>query len=136
MKKYVSIFILAFFLPVCSSNVFAGLKVLEGEHMVVYDIVNPRGVAFIPEYSNESFDQKVVNLDEYSKRVTITSKMGPLKSRVPFPVPTQRLSADVSRYLMPEQDRQSQDPAIVRLAGEITREAGMLMKRQMRSSPG
>jgi hypothetical protein len=91
MKKYLSVFILAFFLPVCSQNVFAGLKVLEGEHTVVYDIVNPRGVAFIPEYSNESFDQKVVNLDEYSKRVTVTSKMGPLKTRVPFPVPTQRL---------------------------------------------
>ena len=89
--------------------------------MVVYDIVNPRGVAFIPEYSNESFDQKVVNLDEYSKRVTVTSKMGPLRTRVPFPVPTRRLSAALSHYLLPEQDRQSQDPAIVRLAGEITR---------------
>ena len=121
MKTYLSIFVLAFILPVCPQNVFAGLKVLEGEHTVVYDIVNPRGVAFIPEYSNESFDQKVVNLDEYSKRVTVTSKMNPLKSRVPFPVPPQRLSADVSRYLMPEQDRQSQDPALVRLAGEITR---------------
>jgi len=121
MKKYLSIFILAFSLPVCSQNVFAGLKVLEGEHMVVYDIVNPRGVAFIPEYSNESFDQKVVNLDEYSKRVTVTSKMGPLRTRVPFPVPTRRLSAALSHYLLPEQDRQSQDPAIVRLAGEITR---------------
>jgi len=121
MKKYLSIFILAFSLPVCPQNVFAGLKVLEGEHMVVYDIVNPRGVAFIPEYSNESFDQKVVNLDEYSKRVTVTSKMGPLRTRVPFPVPTQRLSAALSHYLLPEQDCQSQDPAIVRLAGEITR---------------
>ena len=31
----------------------AGLKVLSGEHTVIYDIVNPRGVAFIPDYSNE-----------------------------------------------------------------------------------
>ncbi|MCK9420438.1 MAG: transglutaminase domain-containing protein [Nitrospirae bacterium] len=121
MKTYLSTFILALLLPVCAQNALAGLKVLEGEHTVVYDIVNPRGVAFIPEYSNESFDQKVVNLDEFSKRVTITSKMGPLKTRVPFPVSTQRLPAAVSRYLMPEQDRQSQDPDIVRLSAEVTR---------------
>jgi hypothetical protein len=47
--------------------------------------------------------------------------MSPMKTRVPFPVSTQRLPAAVSRHLMPEQDRQSQDPAIMRLAGEITR---------------
>jgi hypothetical protein len=112
---------LSFFLFLCAQNAFAGLKVLEGEHTVVYDIVNPRGVAFIPEYSNESFAQKVENLDEFSKRVTVTSRMGPLKTRVPFPVSTQRLPAAVSRYLLPEQDRQSQDPSIMRLAGEVTR---------------
>jgi hypothetical protein len=112
---------LSFILFLYAQNAFAGLNVLEGEHTVVYDIVNPRGVAFIPEYSNESFAQKVENLDEFSKRVTVTSRMGPLKTRVPFPISTQRLPAAVSRYLIPEQDRQSQDPSIVRLAGEITR---------------
>jgi len=115
---------LSFFFIVCAQNAFAGLKVLEGEHTVVYDIVNPRGVAFIPDYSNESFDQKVANLDEFSKRVTITSKMGPLKTRVSFPVSTQQLPAEVSHYLMPEKDRQSQDPDIVRLAAEVTRGSG------------
>ncbi len=94
---------------------------LEGEHTVVYDIVNPRGVAFIPEYSNESFSQKVDNLDEFSKRVTVTSKMGPLKTRVPFPVSPQRIPSSVSQYLLSERDRQSQDPGIVRLAEEVTR---------------
>jgi hypothetical protein len=113
--------ILSVFLFCCAQNAFAGLKVLEGEHTVVYDIVNPRGVAFIPDYSNESFSQKVENLDEFSKRVTVTSRMGPLKTRVPFPVSTQRLPSAVSHYLMPEQDRQSLDPSIVRLAGTITR---------------
>lgn len=108
-------------LLVCSQGALAGLKVLEGEHTVVYDIVNPRGVAFIPDYSNESFTQKVDNLDEFSKRVTVTSKMGPMKTRVPFPVLPQRIPASVSQYLMPERDRQSQDPRIVRLAEEVTR---------------
>ncbi len=103
------------------SGAFADLKVLEGEHTVIYDIVNPRGVAFIPDYSNESFEQKVTNLDEFSKRVRITSKMGPMKTRVPFPIPAQAVPASLSQYLMPEPDRQSQDPRIVRLAREITR---------------
>ncbi len=99
----------------------AGLKLLEGEHTVVYDIVNPRGVAFIPNYSNESFVQTVEILDEYSKRVTVTATMAPLKSRIQFPVSAQRIPKDLLRYLNPEPDRQSNDPSIMRLAGEITR---------------
>ncbi len=99
----------------------ANLKVLEGEHTVVYDVVNPRGVAFIPDYANESFEQKVTNLDEFSKRVQVTTKMGPLKTRVPFPIAPGALPASVSQYLLPERDRQAQDPRIVGLAREITR---------------
>ncbi|HSB34183.1 MAG TPA: transglutaminase-like domain-containing protein, partial [Nitrospirota bacterium] len=105
----------------CSRGAEASLKILEGEHTVVYDIVNPRGVAFIPDYSNESFDQKVISQDEFSKRVRVTSRMAPMKTRVPFPVPPRMLSASVSRYLSAERDRQSDHPSIVRLAGDITR---------------
>ncbi len=103
------------------SGVVADLKVLDGEHTVVYDIVNPRGVAFIPDYANESFEQKVTNLDEFSKRVQVTSKMGPLKTRVPFPIAPGALPASVTQYLMPDRDRQSQDPRIEHLAWEITK---------------
>jgi hypothetical protein len=99
----------------------AGLTVLEGEHGVVYDIVNPRGVAFIPDYSNESFEQKVISQDEFSKRVQVTSKMHPMKTRVPYPIPVSSLSASASRYLLPEKDRQSQDPSITGLVRDITR---------------
>jgi hypothetical protein len=95
--------------------------VLEGEHTVTYDIVNPRGVAFIPSYSNESFEQKVVNLDEFSKRVTVTSRMSPMKTQAPFPLPARMLPSSVAQYLMPERDRQSNDPTVMRLANEITR---------------
>ncbi len=98
----------------------AGLKVLEGEHTVVYDIVNPRGVAFIPDYSNESFVQKVVSQDEFSKRVQVTSKMHPLTSKIPFPVPVNAVPQLLSRYLMPDKDRQSNDPSLTRLVAEIT----------------
>ncbi len=113
--------IILFLLLSFSDGAEASLKVLEGEHSVVYDIVNPRGVAFIPDYSNESFEQKVVSQDEFSKRVRVTSRMSPMKTRVPFPVPPQMLSASVSRYLSAERDRQSDDPTIIRLAGNITR---------------
>jgi len=123
MKTYLSAFLLSILYLSCPPGVSAGLKIIEGEHTVVYDIVNPRGVAFIPDYANESFEQKVTNLDEFSKRVQVTSKMGPLRTRAPFPIPAQSLSSAVSNYLNPEKDRQSSDPAIARLAGEITRDS-------------
>ncbi len=106
----------------CAGSASAGLTVLEGEHTVVYDIVNPRGVAFIPDYSNESFEQKAVTLDEFSKRVTVTSRMGPMKTRVPFPISSRALPSSISQYLLPERDRKSNDPALMQLARDITRE--------------
>ncbi len=101
----------------------AALKVLEGEHTVTYDIVNPRGVAFIPDYANESFVQKVTNLDEFSKRVQVTSKMHPMRTRVPFPITPGAIGAPYRQYLLAEKDRQSNDPALVGLAREVTRDS-------------
>ena len=106
-------------LPGASAH--AGLKILEGEHTVTYDIVNPRGVAFIPDYSNESFVQKVTNLDEFSKRVQVTSRMTPMKTRVPFPIAAGTITGNLQQYLLPERDRQSKDPSIARMASELTR---------------
>jgi hypothetical protein len=77
MNNHVSAVII--FLVICCPGIAgAELKVLDGEHTVIYDIVNPRGVAFIPDYSNESFEQKVISQDEFSKRVRVTSKMHPI----------------------------------------------------------
>ena len=115
---YAIIILLVFILP--SSSAHAGLSVLEGEHTVVYDIVNPRGVAFIPNYSNDSFEQKVISQDEFSKRVRVTAKMHPLKTRTPYPIAPGSIPAAVTPYLMPEKDRQSNDPSLMRLAREIT----------------
>jgi hypothetical protein len=120
MNKLFAIVIFVILLSHPTGSV-AGLKVLEGEHTVIYDIVNPRGVAFIPDYKNESFEQKVTNLDEFSKRVRVTSKMEPLKTRVPFPIAPGMVPASVSQYLLPERDRQSQDPQIIGLARVITK---------------
>jgi len=113
-----AIIFLCFTLPF--HGAYAGLNVLEGEHTVTYDIVNPRGVAFIPDYANESFSQTVVTLDEFSKRVKITSKMSPLKTRVAYPIPAAAIPEAIKLYLMAERDRQSTDASIVNLARQVT----------------
>jgi hypothetical protein len=122
MKRLLYLVILLLFCTLVNpSGASADLKILEGEHTVVYDIVNPRGVAFIPEYSNESFEQKVVNLDEFSKRVTVTSRMRPMTTRVPYPIPSRMIGSSLSQYVSAERDRQSGDPSLIRLAADITR---------------
>jgi len=44
-----------------------------------------------------------------------------LKSRVPYPISPNLISPSLSSYLTAERDRQSNDPSLMRLAGEITR---------------
>ncbi len=101
----------------------ASLKILEGEHTVVYDIVNPRGVSFIPDYSNENFTQKVISQDEFSKRVQVTTRMGIMKTRVPFPLSPGAVPPAYQQYLRAEKDRQSDDPALRRTALEVTKDS-------------
>ncbi len=119
MKKKNYFVLITFLVMVSAANSHAGLKVLEGEHTVTYDIVNPRGVAFIPDYSNESFTQKVTSQDEFSKRVQVTSRMHPMKTRVPYPVPSGSIPGAIQQYLAPERDRQSDDPNIRNLARDL-----------------
>lgn len=109
------------FIVLSSTSSNAALKILEGEHTVVYDIVNPRGVAFIPDYANESFVQKVISQDEFSKRVQVTTTMRPLKTRVPYPISAGLLAGPYQQYLLPEKDRQSADPSLRKLAQELTK---------------
>jgi hypothetical protein len=120
MHKYYFLLIVLFIL-IAPPGSRAGLTVLEGEHTVIYDIVNPRGVAFIPDYTNESFVQKVLSQDEFSKRVQVTSKMALMKTRVPYPIPAGRVTGTLQQYLMPERERQSGDPSIVKLTRELVR---------------
>lgn len=122
MKTY-ALFPIVIFLSYALSagTAQAGLKILEGEHTVVYDIVNPRGVAFIPNYSNESFEQKVISQDEFSKRVKVTAKMHAMKTRTPYPLARGTIPAALSPYLLAERDRQSTDSTIARLTSDIVR---------------
>ncbi len=116
----IQFFIAALIFLALQGTADSGLKILEGEHTVVYDIVNPRGVAFIPDYSNESFEQKVLSRDEFSTRVQVTSRMHTLKSRVLYPVSAGTMPGAVAQYLQPEKDRQSDDPSVLHLVRTIT----------------
>lgn len=120
MRKKIFPVLIAIIILSSAPEIAAGLKILEGEHTVIYDIVNPRGVAFIPDYSNEAFSQKVIAQDEFSKRVQVTAKMHPMKTRVPFPIPAGTVSGAYQQYLQPERDRQSGDPSLRQLAQELT----------------
>src|SRR5512141_1422122 len=121
MNKFTSIVLILISFAAYNGAAHAGLKVLEGEHTVVYDIVNPRGVAFIPDYSNESFEQKVLSQDEFSKRVRVTTKLHALRTRIPYPIPADATPRSAASYLLPEKDRQSGDAAIIATVREVTR---------------
>ena len=90
-----------------SGSMFPALsatKVLMGKHTIVYDIVNPTGVEFLPNYSNSSYSQKVLQEDEFSKRVLIEVNLAPLNSTAPFPVSPQQMPSQMRSFLGPEKD--------------------------------
>ena len=90
-----------------SGSMFPALsatKVLMGKHTIVYDIVNPTGVEFLPNYSNSSYSQKVLQEDEFSKRLLIEVNLAPLNSTAPFPIPAQQMPYQMRSFLGPEKD--------------------------------
>jgi len=86
------------------SPALSATKVLIGKHTIVYDIVNPTGVEFLPNYSNSSYSQKVLQEDEFSKRVLIEVNLAPLNSTAPFPISTQQIPYQMKSFLGPEKD--------------------------------
>ena len=78
MRGIVGCLALALTLGGTMSPASAATKVLTGKHVVIYDIVNPTGVEFLPNYSNNSYSQKVIQEDEFSKRVLIEINLNPL----------------------------------------------------------
>lgn len=101
----------------------AGTKVLSGKHAIVYDIVNPLGVEFLPNYANNSYSQKVLQEDEFSKRVLIEVNLSPLKSRASFPIALPEIQREMKSFLTPEKDIPAQDGAIAALAKKLVQEA-------------
>lgn len=121
---------LAVALIFCSlmSPASAATKVLTGKHVVIYDIVNPTGVEFLPNYSNNSYSQKVIQEDEFSKRVMIEINLNPLNSTVPFPIQTQQLPAQMRSFLGPERDIPVNEAGIAARAKALTQGNGTVQE--------
>ena len=90
----------------------ADTKVLSGKHTVIYDIVNPLGVEFLPSYANNSYSQKVLQEDEFSKRLLIEVNLGALNSKAPFPIPFQQLPSPLQSFLISEKDIPANESAL------------------------
>jgi len=102
---------------------FAATKILTGKHTLVYDIVNPLGVEFLPQYGNSSYLQKVLQEDEFSKRVMIEVNLGPLNSRAPFPLASQELPGEMRYFLNSEKDIPANEGNIGAEAKKLTQDA-------------
>ncbi len=96
-------------------------KVLTGRHAIIYDIVNPTGVEFLPNYSNNSFSQKVIQEDEFSKRVLIEIDLSSLNSKSAFPIP--QLSGSLRPFLNAERDIPAGETGIAAQAKNLVRES-------------
>lgn len=100
----------------------AETRVMLGTHKVILDIVaadwEKHPVEKLPNYSNRSFSQKVISKDEYSTRLLIEVKMEPLGSSAPFPI--SNLAANMREFVKPENMIQSDNPAMVQKARQLT----------------
>jgi hypothetical protein len=99
----------------------AASKVLTGKHVILYDIVNPVGVEFLPHYRNSSYTQKILQEDEFSKRVMIEVNLEPLNSSALFPASLQQLPADMKAFLQAEKDIPARDENIFSEAQKLAR---------------
>ncbi len=101
----------------------AATKLLQGLHSITYEIINPKGLCSIPNYSNDGFEQKVIAEDSFSKKLKVTVKLDTFKSRAPFPIPDFSISKDLRVFLRPEERIQSNNQLIRSYARDITRDA-------------
>jgi hypothetical protein len=102
------------------SPALSATKVLIGKHTIVYDIINPTGVEFLPNYSNSSYSQKVLQEDEFSKRVLIEVNLSPLNSTAPFPVSAQQMPYQMRAFLGPDKDIPVNEANILSQARALT----------------
>ena len=93
--------------------------ILEGNHRVILDIINPTGVKFIPDYQNAGFSQRVVETKRYAARVEIIVTLDTFSSREPFPVSPRRLPEEVQAFMKPEAMVQSEHAEIQRQARKL-----------------
>ena len=106
-----------------SGAALADTKILSGKHTIIYDIINPLGVEFLPNYANNSYSQKVLQQDEFSKRIVIEVNLNPLNSRAAFPISSQQLSSDVRPFLNPEKNIPVNEEAVGAQAKRLVQSA-------------
>jgi len=68
------------------SPAFSATKVLTGKHTIVYDIVNPTGVEFLPNYSNSFIQPENPAGGRIQQAGADRSQPGPAQFTAPFPV--------------------------------------------------
>jgi hypothetical protein len=106
----------------------AATKILTGKHTVIYDIVNPTGVEFLPNYSNNSYSQKIIQEDEFSKRVLIEINLSPLNSTASFPIQTQQFPGQMRSFLGSEKDIPANEAGIAAQARTLTQGSGTVQE--------
>jgi protocatechuate 3,4-dioxygenase beta subunit len=109
-------------------NVIAQTKFISGSDTIYYDIINPKGVCGIPDYTDNGFSQKVVSQNAYSKTVRVKISLTPFNDNTPYPLNSNALPSQVKQYLSPSKDIQSDDPDIVALAHSLTNGARTVMQ--------
>ncbi|UCD84383.1 MAG: transglutaminase domain-containing protein [Deltaproteobacteria bacterium] len=107
----------------CFAEAEAATKLLRGVHSITYDIINPKGLCSIPNYSNDGFEQKVIAEDSFSKKLKVTVKLDTFKSRASFPIPNSIIGRDLRAFLKSEERIQSDNHLIRSYARDITRDA-------------
>ncbi|MFH2012819.1 MAG: transglutaminase domain-containing protein [Pseudomonadota bacterium] len=113
--------LISVFIP--QHTLIAETKVLKGKHIIIYDIVNPLGVEYLPNYTNKSFKQEVLASDEYSKRLLIEIDISPLNSSARFPIPIRELPGNLQKFLIAEENIQTNDSMISEKAKDLVKEA-------------
>lgn len=119
MRKTLLIILIVLFWAGLSSS-GADTVLLQGAHSITYDIINPRGLKKIPEYTNQSFSQTIVEHDGISMKAVVTIRLDPIPPSGSFPIDRSTLPAEVLPFLDPEEDIPCRHSRVVSLAGEIT----------------
>ncbi len=106
----------------------AQTKFISGNDTIYYDIINPKGVCSIPDYTDNGFSQKTVASNAYSRTVKVSVSLTPLNDVSHYPLSDDDFGAKVRQYLAPSKDIQSDDPSVAALAGSLTKNAVTVMQ--------
>ncbi|MCX5859332.1 MAG: carboxypeptidase regulatory-like domain-containing protein [Proteobacteria bacterium] len=119
MKRWMAIFFILIFTGLVA-RAGAETILLSGSHTVTYDIINPRGLKNLPEYSNQNYSQKIISGDRVSKKVRVEIRLSPLPPSGPFPFDPGSLAPELRPFLASEEDIPSDNSRMIEIAKKIT----------------